>query len=201
MEFEQNDLLLLKTISLCNDNGVSCSDIRIQKILYLVSIKKDLTYNFVMYKNGPHSFELQDDITKLKAYMIIRETYKSNLIGLSIYNKDIKNELINSTLEKDLSDKLENIFNLVKELSVKQLEELTTKLFFERNQNQIEKNNIIFSIFKYSHPSIIDQNNSDYESCLKDKECKISYDKFSESFISNDSIFENITKRLLIKTI
>lgn len=201
MELGQNDLLLLKTISLCNDNHISCSDIRIQKILYLVSIKTDLTYSFVMYKNGPHSFELQDDITKLKTYMIIRETYKSNLVGLNVYNEDKIKGFINGKLDKNLSDKLEIIFNLVKELSVKQLEELTTKLFFERNQNPVEKSNIIFSIFKYSHPSIIDQNNFDYESCLKDTECKITYDKFSESFINNNSIFESITKRLLIKTI
>lgn len=204
MEFEQNDLLLLKTISLCNDNGVSCSDIRIQKILYLISIKKDLTYNFVMYKNGPHSFELQDDITKLKAYMIIRETYKSNLVGLSIYDKEKIKGFISSTLDKDLSDKLENIFNLVKELSVKQLEELTTNIYFEKNLSKPTKNTdneILFTIFKYSYPSVIDQMNPDFKTCIRNEDCRALYDDFNESFKKNTEIFNFIKNQLILKSI
>lgn len=204
MEFEQNDLLLLKTVSLCNDNNVSCSDIRIQKILYLVNIKKKLTYNFVMYKNGPHSFELQDDIAKLKAYMIIKETYKSNLVGLSIYNEDIIKGFINSTLEKNLSDELEIIFNMVKELSVKQLEELTTNIYFEKNVSESGKgtdNEIVFTIFKYSYPSVIDQRNSDFEACIRNEDCKILYEDFNKSFKENTKIFDFIKNKLILKSI
>ena len=69
MERLQRAAVLLSLIEQLKDRGSWCGDTHIQKTTYFLQelLKVPLGFEFILYKHGPYSFDLEDEITALRA--------------------------------------------------------------------------------------------------------------------------------------
>jgi hypothetical protein len=124
--------LLLKLIDKLHEKGSWCGETHIQKATFFLQelMKVPTGFDFILYKHGPFSFDLRDELTALRA---------DSLIGLEphwpygprIVPKDLS-EYIQKTYSKTLT-KYENSIDFVaKKLGnqgVADLERLATALY------------------------------------------------------------------------
>ena len=69
MERIKNITILLQLIESLRKNGSWCGETHIQKAIYSLQQLKGvpLNFNFVLYKHGPFSFDLRDELTAMRA--------------------------------------------------------------------------------------------------------------------------------------
>jgi uncharacterized protein YwgA len=65
----QNDVVLLSFIKCLQEHGCWCGETHIQKGTYLFQevLEVPLSFEFILYKHGPYSFDLKDGLTALMA--------------------------------------------------------------------------------------------------------------------------------------
>src|SRR5438552_4067608 len=68
------DGVLIELIEVLGKNGSWCGETHIQKSAYFLSrLEHDsIRFNFVLYKHGPFSFDLRDELTALRARSFLR---------------------------------------------------------------------------------------------------------------------------------
>ena len=66
--------LLTRLIELLRKKGSWCGETHIQKSTFFVQnlMKVPLSFDFILYKHGPFSFDLRDELTGLRADGLIR---------------------------------------------------------------------------------------------------------------------------------
>jgi uncharacterized protein YwgA len=110
-----------------------CGETHIQKTAYFLKglMGVPLNYNFVIYKHGPYSFDLHDDLMAMKANRFLRTEYRSPYYGPSFKQGELKDVLTRrfpKTLKK-YQRQIEFIAEELSEKNVRQLERLGTALF------------------------------------------------------------------------
>ncbi|HNX18050.1 MAG TPA: hypothetical protein PKM50_06965 [Methanoregula sp.] len=80
MERLKNIAILLQLIDALKENGSWCGETHVQKATYSLQQLKSvpLNFNFILYKHGPFSFDLRDELTAMRA---------DGLISLQIMNE------------------------------------------------------------------------------------------------------------------
>jgi len=69
MDRVRRGAILLQLISKMKDNGSWCGETHLQKAIYIAETLGGLEtgYEFILYKHGPFSFDLRDELTALRA--------------------------------------------------------------------------------------------------------------------------------------
>lgn len=78
--------LLLDLVKKLRAKGSWCGETHVQKAAFILQqiSKSKLGYKFVLYKHGPYSFDLRDELTAMKASEIIEFTFPQQGYGPSI---------------------------------------------------------------------------------------------------------------------
>jgi hypothetical protein len=78
--------VMLDLIKKLRAKGSWCGETHIQKAAFILQqiSKSKLGYKFVLYKHGPYSFDLRDELTAMKASEIIEFTFPQQGYGPSI---------------------------------------------------------------------------------------------------------------------
>jgi uncharacterized protein YwgA len=135
----QIDAVLLSLIEHMESKGSRCGEPHIQKACYLLEelFGDPLGLEFVLYKHGPYSFDLSDELTAMRADNVIELRTKVQFNGPSILPAE------NSQLMKNMYPKTIKKFEpVVKFISdnfasygVPTLEKISTALYVTRKEN------------------------------------------------------------------
>ncbi len=115
------------------DHGSWCGETHIQKAVYFLQelLKVPLGYRYMLYKHGPFSFDLRDEITELRVYELFRLETRPVPYGPSL--RPTKNaEELKSRFPKTLNNYEGHLDFVAKELDgkgVADLERLATALY------------------------------------------------------------------------
>jgi hypothetical protein len=133
MKTEKKAAILAELVEQMTDRGSWCGETHIQKAVFCLQelAKVPMGYNFVLYKHGPFSFDLRDDITEFRVYDLFQLEPRSVPYGpsLRLTNnvKELK-ERFPKTLKK-FRPCVSFVAKLVDKRGVAELERLATALF------------------------------------------------------------------------
>lgn len=137
--------ILLELISELKKAGSWCGETHIQKSTFfleeMLSVPLDL--DFIMYKYGPYSFYLSDDLTALRAYHYIT-LIPQDPYGVTYSLKDEENKL-KKFYKKDIkkySKQISSTAALFGKKTVVELEKLATAFFIYKKENLEDVNTI-----------------------------------------------------------
>jgi uncharacterized protein YwgA len=135
----QRDAVILSLIENLRSKGSWCGETHIQKATYFIQELSGvpLDFEFVLYKHGPYSFDLSDEITAMQADSVLKLQLQPYPYGPSFIHS------VNSKLIKELFPKTLKIYNpMVKFIAdklggkgVAELERLATALYVTRKIN------------------------------------------------------------------
>jgi uncharacterized protein YwgA len=117
-----------------------CGETHIQKTTYFLQelLEVPLQFNFILYKHGPYSFDLTDELTAMRADMLV-QLKSQQPYGPSIIpgpTAEQLKRLFPKTLEKYKS-RVDFIAGQLAECGVAELERIATA-FFIANENDTE---------------------------------------------------------------
>src|SRR5260370_9320695 len=86
MSYSLRCALIVDLLKKLRERGSWCGETHIQKALYISQdlAKANFGYKFVMYKHGPFSFDLKDELAAMRANGIIEFTFPQRGYGPSI---------------------------------------------------------------------------------------------------------------------
>lgn len=120
------------------EKGNWCGETHLQKATYILQdlAGVDTGYDFVLYKHGPFSFDLRDEITSFRADSLLElqvqpQPYGPKLIPTQ-QAKKIEAEFPNTLAKK--ADRIKFIVEVVGDKGVSELERLATALFITRRE-------------------------------------------------------------------
>jgi len=125
--------LLTRLVEKLRAKGSWCGETHIQKAAFLL---QDLTkvptgFDFILYKHGPFSFDLRDELTSLRADELLRLEPQSPPYGprIALTNRaEYVQKLCSKTLEK-YDDHIEFVAEKLGTKGVAQLERVATAVF------------------------------------------------------------------------
>lgn len=138
----QRDAILLSLINEMKTRKSWCGETHIQKATYFLQelMGVPMNFEFILYKHGPYSFDLSDEVTAMRADSLLE--YQTRLpYGPSLFpTKEGKEFLLRypKTLRKYV-DKINFIAEKIGILGVADLERLATALYVTFNENLEEK--------------------------------------------------------------
>ncbi len=141
----QRDAVILSLIEKLRARGSWCGETHIQKATYFIQelLGVPLEFDFVLYKHGPYSFDLSDELTAMRADYLLRLQSQPYPYGPSFVHgmgsKLIKN-LYQKTLDK-YDCKVKFVADRLGGKGVSELERLATALYVTREistDNSIE---------------------------------------------------------------
>jgi hypothetical protein len=137
MERINNITILLQLIESLRQNGSWCGETHIQKATYSLQQLKGvpLNFNFVLYKHGPFSFDLRDELTAMRAdgliaFKIVNESYGPQLV-ITERGQAIKKAFAKNAKEHESS--VQFIGSKLGDKGVVELEKLATALYVTKD--------------------------------------------------------------------
>ncbi len=140
MERLKRCAIIVSLIEHLQTKGSWCGETHIQKTTYFLQelLKVPLEFEFILYKHGPYSFDLSDELTAMRAYMLI-ELKSQPPYGPKIVpgptSEQLK-QLFPKTLAK-YKDRINFIAERFWGYNVAELERLATA-FFIANEDRTE---------------------------------------------------------------
>lgn len=142
MNLVERYALLAELISNLERNDSWCGETHVQKAAYLAQglAGLPLGLDFILYRHGPYSFDLHDELTAMRADGMLRIEPRSPPYGPSLKPTERANKLRaeQRALLDPFTDRLAFITKLVGTKSVIELERLATAFFVTREQPQGE---------------------------------------------------------------
>lgn len=142
MKRMQRDAVLLSLMKEMKAKGSWCGETHIQKAAYFLQelLEVPMSFEFILYKHGPYSFDLSDEITAMRADSLLE--YKTRLpYGPSLLPTKEGQEFLKQypkTLGK-YAEKVQFIAEKIGKMGVAELERLATALYVTLNENYQEK--------------------------------------------------------------
>lgn len=139
----KRDAVLLSLIDNLRAKGSWCGETHIQKATYFVQelFGTPLGFEFILYKHGPFSFDLSDELTAMRADMLLKLQPQPHPYGPSLVpweGSNLIKEHFPSTLKK-YNSQVKFVADQFGDKGVAELERLATALFvtkkFESNKN------------------------------------------------------------------
>jgi len=133
MERLQRDAVIISLMEHLGKKGSWCGETHIQKATYFLQklFGVPLGFEFILYKHGPFSFDLSDELTAMQADMLIRMHLQPRPYGPSLVLTD-GGEMIKKnypvTLKK-FDPEIRFVSEKFKKKGVAELERLSTALF------------------------------------------------------------------------
>ena len=86
LSYSSRCALLVDMIERLRGRGSWCGETHIQKAMFILQdiAKANLGYKFVIYKHGPYSFELSNELTEMRAVGILELSFPKEGYGPSI---------------------------------------------------------------------------------------------------------------------
>jgi uncharacterized protein YwgA len=139
MKTFERQAVLVSLMRKLRDQGSWCGETHIQKACYLLQTltNVNLGVEFVLYKHGPYSFDIADDLSLMKGLgyltVLIRQPYGPSLIpSKECQYLDRKFVQLIQQVDSDVT----RIAETVKDSQVKSLEKIATALFVKRKMPQ-----------------------------------------------------------------
>lgn len=135
----QRDVVIISLIENLKEKGSWCGETHIQKATYFLQqlFKIPLGFEFILYKHGPFSFDLSDELTAMRADLLIRIQPQPRPYGPSLVpsngSKSIKKHF-SATLKKYDSN-IQFVANKFRDRGVSELEQLATALYVTQEIN------------------------------------------------------------------
>lgn len=143
MEKAQRFCIILDLIEDLKNNGSWCGETHIQKAVYFLQevglVPTDL--EFILYKHGPFSFDLRDELTAMRATGLIEIKVNQYPYGPSIAITDM-GKMLQKRLSMTVSQYRKNISYISTQLGSKgvaELERLATALFVKETEGITNK--------------------------------------------------------------
>ena len=136
MKRRQRQAIILDLMDKLKEQGSWCGETHLQKAVYFLVEFADvpLELEFVLYKHGPFSFELRDEITAMRADGLIKLQPQPYPYGPSLVTTDSGRRLKErwpKTLNK-YRDRIASVATLLGGIGVVELEPLATALYITR---------------------------------------------------------------------
>lgn len=133
MERLQRDAVVLSLVENMEKEGSWCGETHIQKACYLLEelFGEAMGFEFILYKHGPYSFDLSDELTAMRADNILEIRTKVPSYGPSLLpagNSQLIKDMYPKTLAK-FEPKVKFIAEKVGPNGVSALEKLSTALY------------------------------------------------------------------------
>ena len=140
MERLKRSAIVLSLIEQLREKGSWCGETHIQKTTYFLQemLEVDLGFEFILYKHGPYSFDLTDELTAMRADMLI-QLKSQQPYGPSIIpgpTSEQLNRLFPKTVEK-YKNEVGFIASELAQYGVAYLERIATA-FFIANENDMD---------------------------------------------------------------
>ncbi|HAG11108.1 MAG TPA: hypothetical protein DCK76_06955 [Desulfotomaculum sp.] len=145
MEGTKRQAVVVSLIKNMGDNGSWCGETHIQKSLYFLQemLGVPLNFDFILYKHGPFSFDLRDELAVMRSNLLVELKSKPYPYGPSYLPGEAAERL--QELYPKTSQKYKPQIIFISEklsgLSVAELERLATALYVTleegRNQNAL----------------------------------------------------------------
>ena len=139
MERLKRSAIVLSLIERLREKGGWCGETHIQKTTYFLQklLKVPLGFNFILYKHGPYSFDLSDELMAMRADMLIQlksqQPYGPSIVA-GPTSKQLK-QLFPKTL-REYESKVCFIANQLADYGVADIERIAT-VFFVANESGI----------------------------------------------------------------
>ncbi|MGD0621388.1 MAG: hypothetical protein ABSA82_02840 [Thermacetogeniaceae bacterium] len=131
--------VILSLIESMRDKGGWCGETHIQKGTYFLQelMKVPTEFDFILYKHGPFSFELRDELSNMRADMILEIQGHFPLGPSHIPGKgaDSLKQYYPKTIRK-YKEKVEFISEKLSGFGVAQLERVATSLYVTLNEKE-----------------------------------------------------------------
>ena len=135
----QGDVVILSLMDNLKEKGSWCGETHIQKATYFLKELFDipLGFEFILYKHGPFSFDLSDELTAMRADKLIRIQSQPRPYGPSLVpsngSKSIKKHF-SATLKK-YDGNIQFVANKFRDRGVAELERLATAFYVTKEIN------------------------------------------------------------------
>ncbi len=141
--------LLVFLVEKMKNSGSWCGETHIQKCVYFLQhlLMVPMKYNFILYKHGPYSFDLTDEITFLKGNAFL-ELHPRLPYGPSL-SPGRFSTVLKKKHSKAISHYTREIGFVVKALAdktVRELERIATALYVKKEKNWTTEKDIIEKI-------------------------------------------------------
>lgn len=135
----QRDAVLLSLLEKMRAHGSWCGETHLQKATYFLQelMEVPLGFDFILYKHGPFSFDMRDEITAMRGDFLIKYKPQPYPYGPSLVQdtgSDQLKERFSRTIHK-YSKKVDFVADTLGNKGVSELERLGTALYFTRRQN------------------------------------------------------------------
>ncbi|MBF0565957.1 MAG: hypothetical protein HQK89_12000 [Nitrospirae bacterium] len=133
MKSLQRKAILTVLTEKLRDNGNWCGETHLQKAVYCLTDFLDLSmdFDFILYKHGPYSFDLRDELTSMRADDLLKLEPQAPPYGPKIITTEQGRNFTKNfpkTLEK-YNRQLEFIAEKLSDKGVSELERLATALY------------------------------------------------------------------------
>lgn len=131
--------IIAKLVDALQAQGSWCGETHIQKATYCLQeiTSVPLEFSFILYKHGPFSFDLRDELTAMRAYGFLEVKLNPDPYGPSLCITELAKSLIRDfpkTLQK-FNKAIRFIAETFGEKRVAELERLATALFVTQKDN------------------------------------------------------------------
>ncbi|WP_018085605.1 hypothetical protein [Desulfurispora thermophila] len=133
MEKIEKQVTVLALLEKMQQYGSWCGETHLQKCLYFLQelLKVPVGYQYVLYKHGPYSFDLHDEITEMRAKMFLELRPRQYPYGPSIVPGKIAGRLKELYAEPftRYAGQIDYVAQKLAVLGVAKLEQLATSLY------------------------------------------------------------------------
>jgi len=132
-------VILLQLIDSLTKHESWCGETHVQKATYSLQKLQNvpLNFNFILYKHGPFSFDLRDELTAMRAdgliaFKIVNESYGPRLI-ITERGKEIQKQFVKTINQYE--NNIEFIGTKLGHKGVVELERIATALYVTKDLN------------------------------------------------------------------
>jgi uncharacterized protein YwgA len=147
MDRLRRDVILIRLIEALRERGSWCGETHIQKAAYLLQemVGVPMGFDFILYKHGPFSFELRDELSVMRADGFVSLRVQDPAYGPSIVPEpqaDVLRKRFPKTL-KEHEARIEFIAERLNRKPVVELERLATAFYVLRQSGEKTEANTI----------------------------------------------------------
>jgi hypothetical protein len=142
MKRQDRVCIILDLVKALKNNGSWCGETHVQKATYFLQVlaRVPLDYDFILYKHGPFSFDLRDELTAMRADELLgRQSFYPFGSSLSVSEAGEHICSFRSDTVKKYRDKVNCVAETLGGKGVVDLERLATALYV--TQEMIESSN------------------------------------------------------------
>lgn len=143
MNFKRH-AIILATIEGLNDKGSWTGKTHVQKSLFLLhsALKKEIPFEFILYKHGPYSFDVEEEMERMRGYEAIHQTEVSEY-GVKLRPGERAQLLKNlAPLESSEKAAIDKVCDFVGCREAKDLERLATAAWIRSEEGLIDHDQI-----------------------------------------------------------